>query len=100
MNETPINSIDTNGFKIFEEDFQYSYQEYLTNKLDGVTKEFDQNIINEIVLWKVSRYANLNGETLRLLNQLPNCFDAEKSREVLKSLIKHLVYNLRWHLQF
>ncbi|MEI6270138.1 MAG: hypothetical protein WCP01_14760 [Methylococcaceae bacterium] len=44
---------------------EYSYQPELTRKLDGVTKEaFDQPLVNEIVLWKVNRYAPLSSNTL------------------------------------
>jgi hypothetical protein len=57
-------------------DFSYSESEYdfqvdLTKKLDGVAgKKFDQEIINEIILWKVNRYAVLDNKTLSLLNSI------------------------------
>lgn len=34
----------------------YSYQDLLTPKLDGLDEDFNQNIVNEIILWKVNRY--------------------------------------------
>jgi len=50
---------------------EYSYQPELTCKLDGVaTQDFDQALINEIVLWKVNRYAPLSQSTLAALNDL------------------------------
>ena len=48
----------------------YNYQNELTAKLDNLKYDFDQNIINEIVLWKVSRYALLDTETLKLIKKL------------------------------
>jgi len=51
----------------------YSFQLDLTNKLDAIKSNFDQNTINEIVLWKVNRYAELSKNCLYLLNQIdPN----------------------------
>jgi hypothetical protein len=48
----------------------YSYQTELTSKLDNLNNDFDQDIINEIVLWKVNRFAAVDIETLNLLNQI------------------------------
>ena len=43
----------------------YKYQPELTRKLDGLAQtEFTQELINEIVLWKVNRYALLDRELL------------------------------------
>ncbi len=56
-----------------EEDFKidnFTYQRDLTSKLDKISKDFDQDIINEIVLWKVSRYASVSKNTLELLNRI------------------------------
>ena len=46
----------------------YRYQPDLTKSLDGLEKSFEQADVNEIVLWKVNRYAQLSRETLRELN--------------------------------
>jgi hypothetical protein len=47
----------------------YSYQLDLTNKLDkSKIQPADQNLINEIVLWKTNRYVKLDNDTLALLN--------------------------------
>lgn len=48
----------------------YNYQTELTTKLDRLDTDFNQNIINEIVLWKVNRYAAIDSETLNLINQI------------------------------
>lgn len=48
----------------------YSYQSDLTSKLDKLDTDFNQDIINEIVLWKVNRYALVDNETLKLVNQI------------------------------
>jgi hypothetical protein len=51
-------------------DYQFNYQKVLTNKLDTFEGEFDQEVINQIVLWKVNRYAPVDDEALHLLNQI------------------------------
>ena len=48
----------------------YSYQADLTSKLDSLDADFNQAIINEIVLWKVNRYAEIDSYTLILINQI------------------------------
>lgn len=48
----------------------FTYQKDLTKKLDANSESFDQSIINEIVLWKVNRYAHLSDDTLLLLNAI------------------------------
>lgn len=70
---------------------EYSYQPTLTSKLDGIADQaFDQSMINEIVLWKVNRYAPLSPNTLSSLNTLAK-FEPGMHREsesVLKSLLR------------
>ena len=70
---------------------EYTYQSELTHKLDGLaSQEFDQSLVNEIVLWKVNRYAPLSVNTLESLNGLNN-LEPEKHRQselVLKSLLR------------
>ena len=56
----------------------YSYQTELTAKLDNLDTNFDQKIINEIVLWKVNRYANIENETLELINRIKKSDTANK----------------------
>lgn len=69
---------------------EYTYQPELTRKLDGVSDQiFDQLLINEIVLWKVNRYATLSPETLRSLNSLVS-IKAGHHRES-ESIIKRLL---------
>ena len=41
----------------------YNYQEKLTGKLDNINSDFNQEIINEIVLWKVNRFAPISEKT-------------------------------------
>jgi thermostable 8-oxoguanine DNA glycosylase len=49
----------------------YRYQPELTVKLDRIgPQRFSQNVINEIVLWKVNRYAELSPKALDALNSL------------------------------
>ena len=49
----------------------YKYQPSLTPRLDALrTESFDQQLVNEIVLWKVNRYAPMEAEALDALNSL------------------------------
>jgi len=61
---------DWNGdLTIFLKD--YDYQPDLTRKLDALAvTPFDQAVVNEIVLWKVNRYAPLQTDALDALNEL------------------------------
>lgn len=49
---------------------KYNFQPKLTEKLDLISSDFDQQIINQIVLWKVNRYAEMDNETFSLLNNI------------------------------
>ena len=55
------NDLDISSFK---------YQVELTKKLDSLNSDFSQEILNEIILWKVNRYAKFDEETLNLLNKI------------------------------
>ncbi len=79
-----IQSVD---FEIKEDDFEYSYQPSLTTKLDSYTLPFNQEIINEIVLWKVNRYAKLSDETLSLIDQIDSEWNEALIRNVLYALL-------------
>lgn len=70
-------------------DKEYSYQEELTKELDKIDGDFNQAIINEIVLWKVNRYVKLDDNTLASLNKIPNKgrVNEELTKEVLKLLL-------------
>lgn len=70
---------------------QFNYQPVLTEKLDLINSDFNQETINEIILWKVNRYANISEETLKLLNSIKvsvNALDVELTRSILENLIK------------
>jgi hypothetical protein len=69
----------------------YMYQPELTTKLDAIDSDFDQAIINEIVLWKVNRYAAIDKSVLCLLNKINKEaaeIDKELTREILVQLLK------------
>lgn len=69
---------------------EFSYQPDLTSKLDRLKGDFDQNIINEIVLWKVNRYAKLNSRSLELINKIDkntSVLDEGFTRKILKELL-------------
>lgn len=78
-------------FKIEPTDREYSYQNELTPRLDNYDKPFDQSHINEIVLWKVNRYAEVDEKTLNLINSIdPNSaeLDVEKTTAILMGLLR------------
>ena len=62
--------ITINDIEITEEHIKnekYNFQPELTEKLDLISSDFDQEIVNQIVLWKVNRYAEIDNETLSLI---------------------------------
>lgn len=65
-----IITVNHTNFNIKENFGEFKYQEELTNKLDDCSDDFNQEIINEIVLWKVNRYAKLPDEAFKLLNKI------------------------------
>jgi hypothetical protein len=68
----------------------YNFQPELTKELDQIETIFDQNIINQIVLWKVNRYSAFDNETLNILNQIQKTdtvFDLNITKEILKKLL-------------
>lgn len=82
-----INDIDIADEYLKNE--KYSFQPVLTKKLDSILSDFNQEIINEIVLWKVNRYTELEIDTLLLLNTI------RKDDEILNtSLTKQILEQL------
>ncbi|MCZ2339834.1 MAG: hypothetical protein LC127_16940 [Chitinophagales bacterium] len=68
----------------------YKYQPKLTEKLEGLSENFTQETINEIVRWKVNRYSELNPETLNLLNQIrmdDKDIDVDLTKDLLRILL-------------
>ena len=65
MNLKTIADID-----VSKESYDYNFQTYLTDKLDNLDWDFSQDILNEIILWKVNRYALFDEDTIKLLNKL------------------------------
>ncbi|WP_297511104.1 hypothetical protein [Flavobacterium sp.] len=78
------------AFKLEDSDKVFNYQIELTKKLDNTNDLFNQDIINEIVLWKVNRFAKVDEDILKLLNSIDidsNQLDELKTKEVLKKLL-------------
>ncbi|PTB95610.1 hypothetical protein C9994_10915 [Marivirga lumbricoides] len=70
---------------------EYTFQPELTEKLDKVKSDFNQELINEIVLWKINRYAELNDETLNLINKIDRkteFIDSTLTGEILLLLLE------------
>jgi thermostable 8-oxoguanine DNA glycosylase len=72
-------------------DYVYTYQKDLTEKLDNIHSTFNQEIINEIVLWKVNRYAKIDHETINLINALDQDskeLNKDKTEEILTKMLR------------
>lgn len=69
---------------------EFKYQEKLTTKLDKINIDFNQDILNEIVLWKVNRYAEFKSSTFALLNQIQKS-DTEIKLELTKKILEELL---------
>lgn len=83
-------TIKSKKFKLKDSYFDYDYQIELTNKLDKIKTNFNQNIINEIVLWKINRYANIDSKTLKLLNKIKSkdrLIDVDLTKKILSALL-------------
>lgn len=61
----------------------------LTSELDKLTCNFDQSILDKIVLWKVNRYAEFNQNTIQKLNKLPaDRIDEEYTKDLLLEMLE------------
>ena len=86
-----IKTIFDSNFKITDKDFAFNYQNKLTSKLDNFTGDFCQEKLNEIVLWKVNRYAEFDESLIELINSIDKNeikINVDKTREILKGLLK------------
>jgi len=84
-------SIFSDDFKITKADYEYRYQETLTKKLDAISSDFDQKTLNEIVLWKVNRYAEFDSDLISMINSIDQTqteLDIDKTKLLLRLLIK------------
>lgn len=86
-----IIDVNHSSFNLTESDKnEYNYQPYLTEKLDQLTAPFSQEVMNEIVLWKVNRFALFNDEILSQLNKIkPDAVKVDQLlvRDILKGLL-------------
>ncbi len=70
---------------------KYKYQPQLTPKLDALRDaDIDQAIVNEIILWKVDRYAVVGGQLLKQVNSLKRLQHGKHrdAQTVLESLLR------------
>ncbi len=78
-------------FMVVSEDHKFEYQKELTHKLDNFKEDFDQNTLNEIVLWKVNRFASFSNDVIELINSIDPSekkLDNEKVRNILTQMLK------------
>ena len=91
LNKNMIKTIFDSDFKIISDDYEFKYQEALTKKLDSSNDNFSQKKLNEIVLWKVNRYAEFDESLIELINSIDKNetkIDVDKTRIILKKLLK------------
>lgn len=79
-----FDDIEVDDFESFNKKI---YQSDLTKKLDQGIEVLNQDIVNEIVLWKVNRYAHLSQSTLDQLNDLKHIDDKNKVIDVIVNLL-------------
>lgn len=85
---TTIESLSKEDIANFDE--PYEYQKDLTAELDKLNADFNQDVINEIVLWKVNRYTKVSDEALSLLNKISRnetVIDIDLTKEILRDLL-------------
>ena len=86
-----MKSIKDSDFQLLiPDDNKFKYQAELTNKLDKLTDNFDQATLNEIVLWKVNRYAELTPKLINELNSIKKTdtiINEELTRTILRGLL-------------
>ena len=86
-----IKTIFDSDFEIIADDHEFKYQESLTKKLDSLAEDFNQDKLNEIVLWKVNRYAEFDEGIIELINSIDKNereLNIAKTKEILKGLLK------------
>ena len=64
------NTIDARNVELIYQDSDFTYQYELTKKLDGTNSQFSQELLNEIVLWKVNRYVLFDQNLIKELNTI------------------------------
>jgi hypothetical protein len=70
---------------------QYSYQNDLTPKLDAIAEvAFTQELVNEIVLWKVNRFVRLSEDLLRKIDAVKGLAPGEhrNAEALIDSLLR------------
>jgi len=85
-----IKTIFDSDFEISSDDFEFNYQKSLTSKLDSDIGNFDQNKLNEIVLWKVNRYAQFDDNLINMINSI-NKNDKEINLDKTKTILYELL---------
>jgi len=87
---TGAKSVNDKEVCLESSDFEFNYQVSLTKKLDASVNVVNQELINEIVLWKVNRYAEFDESTLNALNSnrlKSKEIDIDYTKEVLNQLL-------------
>jgi len=85
-----MKTIFDQDFSFQNSDFEFNYQKELTKHLDNFEVDLSQELVNEIVLWKVNRYAELDSAIIELLNQIDrNSIEINErlTKEILEQLL-------------
>lgn len=76
--------------RIKDEHREFNYQSVLTQQLDEHKGNFTQETINQIILWKVNRYAHFDSDTLSKINEISGNeteIDDKKTKDILTVLL-------------
>jgi thermostable 8-oxoguanine DNA glycosylase len=85
-----LKTLASADFKILSSDREFKYQPELTDKLDILSEDFTPEIINQIILWKLNRYAHITNECIRKINSIDASsieIDTDLTKEVLRALL-------------
>lgn len=84
-------TLHDSDFKLNESDHEFYFQTELTQKFDEGFDKFNQEVLNEIVLWKVNRYAKIDDVTINLINEIDKFateINFEQTKLILKAMLK------------
>jgi hypothetical protein len=84
-----INELNSSIVEDSEQNF--NHQKHLTGILDEFSNSYNQNVLNEIVLWKVNRYVEFSEESIILINKVDKksrVIDKDLTSKILVALLK------------
>ena len=81
-----IDELNIENYNLYDKNI---YQTKLTNKLDKGIESINQNVLNEIILWKINRYSEFSQSTFKQLNSLKEINDRIGIIQLIVNLLDH-----------